>query len=135
MASQKNYVFKSQFLYLYRSYAIIPAVMAKIMEDRDDLTTEDLDAEIKERQKGLALWGDDEEYVKILIDDVARHFYEFGKSSRPKESDSLEELEKEVIKFWNDHSLEYRLGRVADIDFLHLCARHFADWGSKHLKK
>lgn len=109
--------------------------MAKIMEDRDDLTTEDLDAEIRERQKGLALWGDDEEYVKILIDDVARHFYEFGKSSRPKESDSLEELEKEVIKFWNDHSLEYRLGRVADIDFLHLCARHFADWGSKHLKK
>lgn len=43
------------------------------------------------------------------------------------------ELEDEVMKYWNDHALEYRLGRVSDLDFLHICARHFAEWGATHL--
>lgn len=41
------------------------------------------------------------------------------------------ELEEEVNRYWNEHALEYRLGRVADIDFLHQTARHFAEWQKK----
>ena len=44
----------------------------------------------------------------------------------PKESDTCGDLDDEVTKFWNDHALEYRLGRVSELDLLRQCARHFA---------
>lgn len=47
----------------------------------------------------------------------------------------VEGLEEEVKKYWNAHALDYRIGRVADLDFLFLCARHFAEWGAEHLKQ
>ena len=49
------------------------------------------------------------------------------------EQEKPEELEEEVKKFWNTHALDYRIGRVADLDFMLLCARHFAKWGAIHL--
>jgi len=42
-------------------------------------------------------------------------------------------LDEEVKKYWNAHAIDYRIGRVADLDFMLLCARHFAEWGAIHL--
>lgn len=39
------------------------------------------------------------------------------------------ELEKEVQSFWNANALEYRLGHIADINFLTYTARHFYELG------
>lgn len=57
--------------------------------------------------------------------------YEKMDSVAEEKSEIPTELEEEVNRYWNDHALEYRLGRVADIDFLHLTARHFAKWQKK----
>ena len=42
------------------------------------------------------------------------------------------DLEKEVQSFWNANALEYRLGHVADINFLAYTARHFYELGCRH---
>lgn len=39
------------------------------------------------------------------------------------------ELEKEIQSFWNANALKYRLGHIADIDFLTYTARHFYELG------
>ena len=39
------------------------------------------------------------------------------------------DLEKEIQSFWNANALEYRLGHVADINFLAYTARHFYELG------
>lgn len=41
------------------------------------------------------------------------------------------DLEEEVKKYWNAHALNYRIGRVADLDFMFLYARHFYELGRK----
>lgn len=43
----------------------------------------------------------------------------------------VEGLEEEVKKYWNAHALDYRIGRVADLDFIFLCARHFYELGCR----
>lgn len=50
-----------------------------------------------------------------------------------KQGQSVSGLEEEVKKYWNAHALDYRVGRVADLDFIFLCARHFAEWGRKQV--
>ena len=50
--------------------------------------------------------------------------------SKQEQPDGLDE---EVKKYWNAHAIDYRIGRVADLDFMFLCARHFAEWGAIHL--
>ena len=39
------------------------------------------------------------------------------------------DLEKEIQSFWNANALEYRLGHVADINFLAYTARYFYELG------
>lgn len=46
-----------------------------------------------------------------------------------KQEQTEVDLEKEVKKYWNAHALDYRVGRVADLDFIFLCARHFYELG------
>lgn len=46
-----------------------------------------------------------------------------------------EGLEEEVKKYWNEHALDYRIGRVADLDFMFLCARHFYELGQQSRPK
>lgn len=52
----------------------------------------------------------------------------------PQEQPEVD-LEEEVKKYWNAHALDYRIGRVAELDFIFLCASHFAKWGAENLKK
>lgn len=48
-----------------------------------------------------------------------------------KQGQSVSGLEEEVKKYWNAHALDYRIGRVADLDFIFLCARHFYELGCR----
>lgn len=45
------------------------------------------------------------------------------------EQEPAVDLEKEIQSFWNANALEYRLGRIADINFLAYTARHFFELG------
>ena len=51
----------------------------------------------------------------------------------PKQEQPEVDLEIEIQSFWNANALAYRLGHVADINFLAYTARHFAEWGAIHL--
>ena len=65
--------------------------------------------------------------------DKVRTMSDFKAGAEWKEQPEVD-LEEEVKNYWNAHSLDYRIGRVADLDFIFLCARHFAEWGKNNLK-
>ena len=80
--------------------------------------------------------------VTVNMKDLACHFYELGctrtaemyddieyNRQRAEEAELSGDLDEEVKRYWNEHALEYRIGRVADIDFLLLAARHFYELG------
>lgn len=108
-----------------------------------DAEAEGKDSKIPEEIDPNFTKSSEDAYLQGCIDRASAHwkgvdvdkYMEMVRYGECPKSDACGDLEDEVMRYWNDHALEYRLGRVSDLDFLHLCARHFAEWGAEHLKK
>ena len=68
------------------------------------------------------------------ISDIARHFYELGRQSKPKVCEGLEEEIDKRWKEWISEDKEQVDGVLPKSEFA-FYARHFAQWGAEHLKK
>lgn len=64
-----------------------------------------------------------------IVDKTARHFYELGRQSKPRNCEGLEEEYKNYVE--NDPVYSKLANGIVGLSI----ARHFAQWGAEHLKK
>ncbi|MBO7071857.1 MAG: hypothetical protein J6W09_11280 [Bacteroidales bacterium] len=75
--------------------------------------------ERKDAELGANSWSEED------LRELAMYFY-FDRNNKDQQE---VDLKKEIQSFWNANALEYRLGHVADINFLAYTARHFYELG------
>ena len=87
---------------------------------------------IVEIDRKLAEFGPDGIFANQLV--WNEYNYMRGFVDRLPAETASPELRAEVVKFNSDHFAELH-SDMETIDIVHIIARHFAEWGSKHLKK